>query len=179
MILVSGTGSASGATPWAEGGLQAQSAGDLRLPLRRTEGLAADQAPAHHFLLRGDHRPVDAIDPVGRSLDGPCAQLRCRATAGRSSGEPPLAAPWPVLGPRYHTSPQGVALHVPPVRDEVAVVPDRERLEAALVEVPVPAEWWWPCQRWVCVSVSHFMNRESSPLTPGQRIKWKWLGNTL
>ncbi len=123
MILASGTGSASGATPWAEGGLQAQSTGDLRLPLRRTEGLAADQAPAHRFLLRGDHRPVDAIDPVGRSLDGSCTQLRCLATAGRSSGEPPQATPWPVLGPRYHTSPQGVALHVPPDRDEVAVVP--------------------------------------------------------
>ena len=58
------------------------------------------------------------------------------ATAGRSSGEPPQATPWPVLGPRYHTSPQGVALHVPPDRDEVPVVPDREGLEAALVEVP-------------------------------------------
>jgi hypothetical protein len=145
VILVSGTGTASGATPWAEGGLQAQSAGDLRLPLRRTEGLAADQAPAHRFLLAAIISRLTRSTQSGGRSTGHALSSGASPSLGAVAGEPPL---------RLHLGQSSARVTIPARRALRSMhrqpvtrwpsFPDREGLEAALVEAPVPTEWRWP-----------------------------------
>ncbi len=162
------------ATTGTKGRLQAQSFGDLLLPLWLAERAASLHALAERLQFLVVVRLIDPLDPIRGPIDRPRRQqgpvLRGAVTLS------PQTRPSPFLRSKNELSAVRIALNIPRDNPKMLVAFHRERLIPTLVDMPQPRV------SPVLLPSPHVGDRQallklaSSPSCSGQSTRCQWLG---